>query len=160
MMELITDRTQTDVDYGMSLYNKDGGWDNFTDEEKDYWLNQPVKGRYGTKDYERVSNAVNILNTALAAAGYDTGITTIKTDWPNGYIPTPEDLQTYIFNITAIKNTFYGITPLPAGWNYPGYDDANNIERLLLEVEARIDLMTGVYRHSGTFYSGQGGLRA
>lgn len=55
LLNLITDRTQADIDYAVRLSQK--GWSGMTAEEKADW-ESGLKGAYNASDLNRVGNAV------------------------------------------------------------------------------------------------------
>lgn len=114
-------------------------------------------GYYNASDLNRVGEAVQYLADLLT--GYDYPVTVNpKTDWSddgeNPDIPTTEQMAAYLSDVLAIKVRFYGTTEIPDAMGNIDYEDANNIERLLVEIEALIDSMAGTFLYSGGFYSG------
>lgn len=156
MLMLITDRDQADVSRWRTLREK--GFNNMTASELSERMS-PMKGRYDASDLNRVGKAVEYLAMMLGILEVDVSVAP-KTDWREGELPTLEQMQRYLANIHALKDAFYGTVELPETMRFLTHDAANAIEQLLLEVEANITHMTYAFRHSGTFYSAQGGLRA
>ena len=62
MLNLITDRTQADVDRVQYLASV--GWENMTDAEKAEW-STPLKGAYNASDLNRVGAAVTYISNRL-----------------------------------------------------------------------------------------------
>ena len=183
-MDLITDRTESDVARLLSLIARIDrvGWDNLTPEERAEYLRGSairlvlpdgpvdaldgplyirdgvVKGMYNASDRNRVGAAVRYLTDLLHSYGY--AVTTApKTDWVNEHLISPAELSNYLADVTAIKAAFYGATPLPAAMDNIDHEDANNIERLLLEIESYIIGMEAAFQHCGTTFSGMEGIR-
>ena len=67
LLNLITDRTQADVDYAARL--NAAGWDGMTEDERTAWT-LGLKGTYNASDLNRVGNAVNYVAGRLENAGY------------------------------------------------------------------------------------------
>lgn len=137
MLELITDRTQADVDYANSLSLK--GWSKMTAEEKEKWLNG-LKGAYNHTDFNRVERAV-----AEIAVLFGLNLKT-KTDWTVWDIPKQTDMDRYLGNIKKImaKSVMFPDTPsLPQSMSKLTYVSANDIEKILEDI---ITLEPTLYR--------------
>ena len=76
-MELITDRTQADVDRWKAL--RDKGLQGMSATELNEWLGE-MKGRYAHTDMNRVENAVAAVAKQLRSLGYDVPSLFLKTD--------------------------------------------------------------------------------
>lgn len=131
MMPGVTDRTQADV--------RDG----------------TAKGYYNHTDLNRVGHNVEYLSGVLNGYGYAVTASP-KTNWAVGNVPRASDMETYLGDVQAIKDRFYGATDLPSSMNSLTHTDANNIEILLAEIETYIGRMKDGFRKCGTFKSGQG----
>jgi hypothetical protein len=97
-------------------------------------------GYYNATDLNRVGGAVQYLADLLASHGYAVSVSP-KTDWAIADIPTPAQMAAYLADVEAIKDKFYGTAPLPGAMDDLTAEGANNIERLLLEVEDAIRRM-------------------
>ena len=110
-MELITDRTESDV------------------------LNRTRKGYYEYTDLNRVENAV----AELIPLGKQMDIRlslVVKTDWglPGVFpvnFPTGSEMARYLGNVRAVRDAFGIVSPLPASMRLLTHTGANNIERVL-----------------------------
>lgn len=152
MMHCITDRTQADVLRVKALNAK--GWEAMTEAERTEWLGD-LKGAYNVSDLNRVGHNVDHLAGVLDGHGY-TVLVAPKTNWTVEDIPTQPQMATYLGNVQALKGGFYGTTDLPETMDKLTADGANNIEKLLLEIETYINRMVAGFRKCGTFKSGQG----
>lgn len=133
MIRLITDRTQADVDALTALKNKH--WSQFTQEEKDFWWGV-VRGAYNAEDYNRVGVAVEFLAEELKKRGYAISVDG-KTDWTEEDAPTVDDLETYLLNVAKIRAAQPVEAPeVPPDWEDPTVEEANNIEKILVETDA------------------------
>jgi hypothetical protein len=112
-------------------------------------------GYYTHADLNRVGHNLDYLAGLLNGYGYFVPVSP-KTNWKQGDIPRLSDMETYLKDLNAIKNRFYGTTELPAAMSGINHQDANNIEKLLSEIEEYIKRMVEGFRFSGTFKSGQG----
>lgn len=130
-LDIITDRTAADV------------------------TSKTNKGYYNTTDLNRVGKAVQYLADLLNSYGYAVAVSP-ETDWVQTDIPNATQMDAYLTDVAAIKTAFYGAQTLPAAMDNLGFETANNIEKLLVEVEKYIGWMVAGFRKCGTFKSGQG----
>ena len=151
-MNLITDRTSGDLNSLFSLRQKIMER-TATPEEWSEWLLSP-QGAYNATDLNRLGEAVQYLADLLHSYGYSVTVSP-KTDWLITDIPRIADMTAYLSDIQAIKDTFYGTTPLPDDMDDLSIEAANNIERLLAEVEQYINQMTAAWFYSNEIYAGE-----
>lgn len=154
LLNLITDRTQADVDYAARL--NAAGWDGMTEDERTQW-NLGLKGTYNAADLNRVGNAVNYVAGRLEGAGYSVPVDP-KIDWMESDIPTESSMVRYLEDVETIRNT---LTVLPGKPEVPDdmegltYEEANDIERILLAVDALITNMINAYFYSNEINCGE-----
>ena len=108
-LQLITDRTQQDVD------------------------NETEKGYYWITDMNRVGSAVKYLTSLVESMGYTVDALG-KSDWSDNYIPSPSELDRYLADVQNLRNlievdSFF--PKLPSTIDNLGHIEANNIERCL-----------------------------
>ena len=138
---LVTDRTQADVDAGND------------------------KGTYKASDLNRVGAAMNYVADRLKAAGYDPHISP-KTDWMDGEWVTPADEAVYLGDLAELRKQFtlYEATPevppriLATGIHTNDgltYVWANNIEQILVDIDALLTNISAGWLYSGEIYSGE-----
>lgn len=133
-MDLITDRTQADVSALLGLGRK--GWDKMTQAERDEWM-QSARGAYNYNDWNRVGVAMAYMQGFLIASGYDPAVLP-KINWTMQDIPTPEECETYISSIKAIRDVIAlppDIPTVPNNMNNIDWKGANAIEKILEIVE-------------------------
>ena len=132
-LDLITDRTRTDV------------------------ANQTDKGFYNASDLNRVGAAVEYIAGRFTAIGYACPVT-VKKDWLTSGAPTASQLETYRQNIVTLRGQIAVMASTPeapasmAGLNYV---KANNIEQILLDLDALIDKLIKSWHFSGELYAGE-----
>ncbi len=132
-LDLITDRTRTDV------------------------ANQTDKGFYNASDLNRVGAAVEYIAGRFTAIGYACPVT-VKKDWLTSDTPTQRQLETYRQNIVTLRGQIAVMASTPeapasmAGLNYV---KANNIEQILLDLDALIDKLIKSWHFSGELYAGE-----
>lgn len=135
-MELITDRTQTDV------------------------LLQTSKGRYGADDLNRVEHAVQTLQRLAQQADVHPGLIT-KTDWAFTQVfsseqwPTEPQMQRYLANVRLICTACGVQAQLPQTMAQLSWEDANRIESALEAVHTRIENILQAFRFSGEVFAGE-----
>ena len=133
LLSLITDRTRADVE------------------------NETDKGFYNASDLNRVGAAVEYIAGRFAALGYDCPVT-VKKDWLTSDAPTVSQLETYRQNIVTLRSRIAVMASTPeapasmAGLNYV---KANNIEQILLDLDALITNITKSWYFSGELYAGE-----
>ena len=155
---LVTDRTAADVKRWETL--RDKGFADMTDAERSEWLAGNMKGAYNRDDLNRVGEALNYLHDRLVAANYITYQTTFiaKTDWKVTSIPTADDLTHYLWCVANIRNAmaqFETTPPAPTDTGALNYIEANNIEKILIDVETLINNMLAARHFCGDVYAGE-----
>ena len=133
LLTLITDRTAEDV------------------------ANKTAKGFYNASDLNRVGAAVQYVAERFAAQGYTVTVSP-KTDWLASDIPTASELETYRQNIAALRALLAVMPTTPktpdsmAGLTYT---EANDIERILLDLDALLTNAAAAWYQSGEIYAGE-----
>lgn len=151
-LNLITDRTQADVDALKSLLRK--GAAGMTASERLGFSMALNRGAYNYTDYNRVGAAVAELAGMLNANGYAVSVTA-KSDWTEDDNIAGADRAAYLADLEALKEVFYGTTALPDAWENITFEDANNVEKLLLEIEWNIYCMLASFIYSGEAFCGE-----
>lgn len=116
---------------------------------------------YNVEDINRVGEAVQLLADILRAYGYNADVDP-KTDWTEDDYPTRTEMERYLANIRALTEAYAVLTTtpeLPESMRFLGYEGANNIEQILLDIETLIQNMVAAFRYSGTFYAGTEGMQ-
>lgn len=133
LLSLITDRTRADV------------------------ANQTDKGFYNASDLNRVGAAVEYIAGRFTALGYACPVT-VKKDWLTSDTPTQRQMETYRQNIVTLRGQIAVMQSTPeapasmAGLNYV---KANNIEQILLDLDALITNITKSWCFAGEVYAGE-----
>lgn len=115
---------------------------------------------YNYSDLNRVEAKTAEVAELLTAQGYVTTVD-VKIDWKMTDFPTQTEMNRYLGNVKKCINNFCqmpGVT-LPDTMDRLDYIGANNIEKTLVGIEKLLEYMLAVMRYSGTFYSGNEGLR-
>lgn len=151
---LVTDRTEADVSRYSEL--RDKGWAEMTTAEKAEWV-AGMKGAYNASDLNRVASAMAYLSQRFASAGYSVPISS-PTDWANGDIPTKGDLDTYLDDLRRIRAALavMDTTPeAPESMDYLTWAKANDIEKILVDVDDALGRLLLSPFYSGEIYSGE-----
>lgn len=130
---LVTDRTQADVDA------------------------RNEKGTYNASDLNRVGAAMNYVAALLREQGYDPHISP-KTDWKNEDWVDPAAQAVYLGDLSDLRKQFamMASTPqVPADMEGLTYTEANDIEKILTDIDRLITNMTAAWFYSGDIYSGE-----
>lgn len=154
LLSLITDRTQLDVDRVEELAEK--GWAAMTEQERAEWLGE-MKGAYNASDMNRVGEAVAYVAGRLTDCGYAAPVSP-KTDWTEDDEPSTDQLASYLADISTIRGALAVLpsTPAtPAEIDGRTHQEANDIEQILLDVDALISNMEQAWHYSGDLYAGE-----
>ena len=146
-----------DVDRWRELRNK--GWSRMTPVERQEWMGEitPVpsatRGMYTHNDLNRVERAVEATVARFKEAGYELPSMVIKTDWTHRDKPQIEDIERYYNNISLLREflVVYPKTPKSPSVDNPlNYEMANNIEKIIVDVN---NIITGIM--TSWFYTGE-----
>lgn len=155
-LNLITDRTQADVDRYYYFRNK--RWDELTSKEKQEF-SAGLKGSYNYTDFKRVENAVSYLSNLLNQYGY---VNTVKlsseSTFTPEYVREKKEIITYLDNIATLQKVYYNsnwIGKLPTIDEWLDYNGANTIEQILVNIEKLIEGMKRLFVYSGVAGAGQ-----
>lgn len=155
MVDLIFDRKNEDVARLKSLRTKVRNR-TATVAEYEEWLTS-LKGAYNNTDLNRVGEAINYLGNLLNTYGYINDATA-KIDWAIRDKPNPEQMNDYLNNLNKLKEC-YSVKPntpdLPFNMEKLTFTEANNIEKILYDINELIEKMEAMFRYSNTFYSGE-----
>ena len=153
---LITDRTVADFQRWRTL--RDKGMQNMTAEELAEWK-AGMKGAYNVSDLNRVCAALNYVRDRLIDAGYIGGnYFVLRTDWKQSDILTASDFSLLIFAVEMIRAamTQYRTTPAtPQDTGSLDIEGANNIEKIILDIDELINKMQAARFYGGDLYSGE-----
>ena len=130
---LITDRTAADVRFGRD------------------------KGFYNATDLNRVGKAVAYIAERLTGYGYAVEVSP-KTDWSESDTPTASQMETYRLNIASLRAVIAVLasTPeTPERMRALDYVKANDIERILQDLDTLITNMEQAWFFSGELYAGE-----
>lgn len=147
---LITDRTDLEV-YEANQLNGIT-YANMTVAQKAVY--DAGRGVYRHTDANRVGEACAEIYAIAQSYSYDIpGYVPLRTDYTAQTRPTPAEMTQYLATVNAIKMAFSASQALPQTMRFITYDDANNIEKLLAEVNDIMERMLSVFVRSGVYHS-------
>lgn len=115
------------------------------------------RGNYNISDLLRIEKWTIFLSELLKSYGYYVETNT-RTDYNLDYIPTQEELDRIKNNVINIKKAYYSLQTTPTittGKKTINYVDANNIEKVLFDIDYLIKSMEQNFIKSGVARSGQ-----
>ena len=133
LLYLITDRTQQDVAAGSE------------------------KGSYNASDLNRVGAAMNYVAGRLTEQGYAPSISP-KTDWLDTEWFTTGAALIYLSDLAELRRQFVMMrsTPeVPEDMGRLTYQEANNIEKILEDIDALLTKASFAWYYSGDVFSGE-----
>lgn len=151
---LVTDRTEADVSRYSEL--RDKGWAEMTTAERAEWV-AGMKWAYNASDLNRIASAMAYLSQRFASAGYSVPVSS-PTDWANGDIPTKGDMDTYLDDLRRIRAALAVMDTTPAApesMDYLTWAKANDIEKILVDVDDALGRLLLSPFYSGEIYSGE-----
>lgn len=140
-MNLIYDRTAEDVQAARKQRGK---------------VLTPLKGCYNAADMNRVAAAVAEIAAELNSAGY--AVTVNPRTYAESDIIRRSDFAAYLTNVQTLRDAIAvrATTPeLPAADAKLDYIGANNIEKILADLDELLGWMTYSQKYCGTFAAGQ-----
>lgn len=112
---------------------------------------------YNASDLNRVGDAVRYLAKRFTDYGYAVAVSP-KADWSESDTPTASQMETYRLNIANLRTVIavMASTPeTPETMRALNYVKANNIERILQDLDALIANMEQAWFFSGDLYAGE-----
>lgn len=109
---------------------------------------------YNADDFNRVGAAVAYIAGQLQEAGYECSVDP-NTSWTSESFPGVTPMGKYLDQVRIVKAAFYGKGVLPESMAYPTAEDANEIERLLEEIETYyLRMLSGMIVRCGVTMTG------
>lgn len=148
---LVTDRTQADVEraeYLNSLWVQHV-WTG-TPEELAEW-EAGAKGAYNASDLNRVQEAMEYLAGIFRSYGYAVSLLPAPV-WAEGDMPAVSELDTYLSNLAALRGVLAVLPatpPTPESMELLTYATANDIERILVDIDLLLNTMGGAFLRAG-----------
>ena len=150
-LQLITDRTQADVEYAEKLHTK--GLAGMTADELTEWANG-LKGWYDYRDLNRVGEAMIYVRDRLKSVGEVVDIEP-RTNWSLSDLPTYSAITEYLNNIEKLRSVLSVPIETPVSGLLLNYEEANDIERILESLDSLVTNIMKAYIYAGEFYAGE-----
>lgn len=150
---MITDRTKADVYSAKEIIDsKVKLFLELTDED----LQILERGTIGIGTINRISNKQISLKNKMESNGYF--VKNINTKiWDYNDIFGENDFLQLINNTFLLRDAFFTYLDTPANvYLSYDYENINNLEKILVDMEKILDYMIANFRECGTFYSGEG----
>lgn len=112
---------------------------------------------YNASDLNRVGAAVEYVAGRFQALGYNFFVS-VKKDWFESDTPTASQMEVYRQNIATLRRQIAVMqsTPeTPETMRFLDYIKANDIERILLDLDTLLDKLTKSWYFSGELYAGE-----
>lgn len=154
-LSLITWRTAADVSRAISITRRVNAG-TATEDELDQWENGNLIGSYNATDLNRVGNAVQYLTERLAEVGCVVA-TVGKADWTTEDVPNTGNIAYYLNDIQLIRDALTltdSTPPCPESLSGLDYQQANDIEKILEDVDAMITTIMRTWMYAGEVYAG------
>lgn len=154
---LITDRTQADYDRAVLLRSK--GIAGMTPAELAEYL-AGMKGAYNVANLARVKEAMEYVLARIRSAGTALRLEPMKT-FSRSDIPPPEDIDPYLRNLSVLRGSLAVMAstpPVPPDADDLSIEEANDIEKILIDIDRLLTNAAAAFRHCGAAVCGGGGL--
>lgn len=163
LLNLITDRSQADLDGLMSLLAAPSA--NWTAEQAETFAAAASKGAYNYTDLNRVTQAMQYVDGLLSELGYvsvfeqvNKGSTINPYIWDENDTPTAVSMTAYLSNLTKLR----AVLALPEDTPQVPDDmveltlgEANEIEQILVNIGRVYDNVRAAWYYSGEIYAGE-----
>lgn len=130
-------------------------------------LNRTSKGKYEYTDLNRIEEWCQYIAEVLNSYGYYVNVD-VKTDWifideedeeidewTRVDMPTVSQMERIRQNVLNLKTAYYSFTQVPSNLNFMTIDKANDIEKILNEIEILINNMVSQFFYSGEIFAGE-----
>lgn len=119
--------------------------------------NRGAGAYYNASDLNRVGHATEYLADLLGEYGYVAQVSP-RTDWAMTDLPTEAEMRVYLGNVQALMDAYALLPttpPLPASMARLGYQGANAIEQILIDMHLLILNMSAAWFYAGELYAGE-----
>lgn len=159
VIRLITDRSQADIEELLTILSKEDQ----TEEELIQLAQTSYKGAYNETDINRVTTAAEFLSDSLSSRGYVNPYVPVNPGpgrdyWVKEDKPTLEQSKGYVSNVKRIRETFHFVPDLPeapSDMQSFTFQEANNLEKILVQVESMFQWMDKSYLMAGEAMCGE-----
>lgn len=113
---------------------------------------------YNATDLNRVESQTHYVETLLQLYSYFNSQLNCKQDWEISDFPTESEMRRYLNNIKELMDVYYlkTSTPqLPTDMDDLTIYEANDIEKILYDMQILIENMVSQFNYSGELFSGE-----
>lgn len=111
-------------------------------------LNKTEKAYYNFNDLNRIESWCEYLANVLSNYNYFVSFE-VKTDWIYTDFPTEVEMERIRENVLSLKKAYYSFTNIPENLDYMTIQKANDIERILLEIDKILICMEKNFIYAG-----------
>lgn len=117
-------------------------------------LNKTSKGHYNVSDLNRVEEWCEYLANLLTSYSYKVDIQ-VKKNWQRPDFPTSSEMERIRQNINRLKEAYFSFTQIPENLEYMTIEKANDIEKILFEIDTLLNNMISQFNYCGEINSGE-----
>lgn len=153
---LVTDRTQADVTHVEEIAEKIRSG-TVSESELAEFNSCAMKGAYNYTDLNRVGYAMLYLAERLNSFGYMVSVSP-KVDWVETDSPSLSDMDVYLTDLAELRAAFAVMrsTPaVPSDMVRLTFKEANNIEKILEDIDLLLTRASQAWFYSGELFSGE-----
>lgn len=128
------------------------------DRNQNDLIKETEKAFYNANDLNRVEIATEYIEKILTKNIYFNGILAYKQDWTLSDFPTEAEMNRYLENIQKLIDSFYlkkESPKLPNDMNYLDIYKANDIEKILNELNVLLENMISQFYYSNEIFCGE-----
>lgn len=112
------------------------------------------KAYYNYTDLNRVEEWCEYLANLLNSYSYPVNIQ-VKKNWQMSDFPTSSEVERIRQNVNALKEAYFAFTEIPENLEYVTYEKANDIEKILSEIDFILTSMENNFIYCGVASCGQ-----
>lgn len=112
------------------------------------------KSYYNYTDLNRAEKWCEYLSEVLNKYSYSVNIVT-KTDWTMLDLPTQFEIERIRQNVNTLKQAYFSFTQIPGNLDYMTWQKANDIEKILYEIDKILKHMENNFVYCGVASCGQ-----
>ena len=153
---LITDRTQADVSRVEQIAAKIKTG-TASEAELAEWNTASLKGSYNATDFNRVGAAMQAVANRFNSFGYVVSVSP-KVNWTETDVPNTADVALYLSDLATLRGVLAVMrsTPeVPADMEGLTYEEANNIEKILEDINLLLTRCAQAWYYSEDVFSGE-----
>ncbi len=124
------------------------------DRSNDDLINKTLKSHYNMSDLNRVEEWCEYLANFLKLYSYPVNIH-VKKNWQMIDFPGESEMERIRQNVNRLKQAYFSFTQIPENLDYMTIEKANDIEKILFEIDTILTNMENHFVYSGVTNCGQ-----